>query len=78
MAKVMFRSDLFVVTEDPEEQQLSVEFLGGRGFNLVPTRFTLLPSERHLFSNAGYIGGLIKAYCRDPVRFRMKRHVEEI
>jgi hypothetical protein len=51
MAKVVFRSDLFVVTEAPRSQELYVEFLGGQGLNLVPTRFLLLPSERHLCSS---------------------------
>ena len=77
MSKVVFRSNLFVVTEDPDTQHLSVEFLAGRGFDLVPTRFTLLPSERHLFSDVGYVEGLIEAYRRDPGRFRKKRKVEK-
>jgi hypothetical protein len=78
MPTVVFRSDSFVVTEHPGTRELSVEFLGGGEFSLVPTRFALLPSERHLFSNVGYVEGLIKAYNRDPSRFRRKRKVDEI
>jgi hypothetical protein len=37
----------------------------------------LLPSERHLFSDVGCVGGLIEAYRRDPGRFRKKRKVEK-
>lgn len=77
MATVVFRSEQFVVTEG-ESHELSVEFLGGAGFETVPTRFILLPSERHLFSNVSYVEGLIKAYLRDPGRFRKKRRVEKI
>jgi hypothetical protein len=48
MPTVVFKSDLFSVTEDQKTQQRTVEFLSGGGFDLVPARFTLLPSERHL------------------------------
>jgi hypothetical protein len=61
-------SELFAVTEDLDDRQLNVEFLAGQGFNLVPTRFPLLPSERRLFANVGYLEGVIKAYRRDPGR----------
>lgn len=73
----MFRSALFVVTED-SGGQLNVELLAGQGFDLVPARFALPPSERHLCSDVGCIEGLIKAYRRDPGRFRKQRHVEEV
>ncbi len=72
----IFSSDLFAISEDDDTHELSVEFLAGRGFDLVPARFLLLPSERHLYSDVGYIRGLIQAYLRDPGRFRTRRHVE--
>ena len=73
MSRVVFKSDLFVVTEAPETQHLCVAFLGGLGLDLVPASFPLLPAERHLFSDVGYIEGLIEAYNRNPNRFRKKR-----
>jgi hypothetical protein len=75
MSTTVFKSDFFVVTQDPGTEDLSVELLHAR--HLTPIRFVLLPSERHRHFDVQYIEALIQAYHRNPGRFRQKRHTEE-